>query len=322
MKKPYKLFSMEFAQSYLITMRPYLLFVSGVTSIVGLSTLPEIPTIKGISAFCVFFLSYGFGQALTDCFQIDTDRISSPYRPLVRGDITRNQVLMVSVTCLLLLCAILYFLNSLILVPALASVAGLCTYSFFKRIWWAGPFYNAWIVALIPIMSRMIAPDEPLMAPLMIPILMSVFFGYGSFVIIGYFKDISADREAGYRTIHVKFGWLPGCIVADIFVGISIAASAVTLILSFSKYPELTFSSMAILFFMSGVFFGILSLLEIHRIRSEEKAYRPIANVVRMYVLLMLAQSCYIGIGFLFFALVFYSAFEIALRHRPERSQI
>jgi hypothetical protein len=30
-------------------------------------------------AFFPFLLSYGLGQALTDCFQMDTDRISSPY---------------------------------------------------------------------------------------------------------------------------------------------------------------------------------------------------------------------------------------------------
>ena len=29
----------------------------------------------------------------------------------------------------------------------LLSVAGLATYTWFKRRWWGGPFYNAWIVA-------------------------------------------------------------------------------------------------------------------------------------------------------------------------------
>ena len=52
-------------------------------------------TVGGISAPVVgfaavliglaFFVSYGFGQALTDCFQTDTDALSAPYRPLVRG---------------------------------------------------------------------------------------------------------------------------------------------------------------------------------------------------------------------------------------------
>ena len=34
------------------------------------------------SAFVASFLAYGFGQALTDWFRRDTDRLSAPYRPL------------------------------------------------------------------------------------------------------------------------------------------------------------------------------------------------------------------------------------------------
>ncbi len=322
MEKPVKLFSMIFLKSYLITMRPYLLFVSGAASIAGLSTLHDLPQLKAVLTFCVFFLSYGFGQALTDCFQIDTDEISSPYRPLTQGVITKNQVMAISVVCLLILCIILYFMNPLIFIPALLSVTGLATYSFFKKIWWAGPFYNSWIVALIPIMSRMIAPDEPLIIPLMVPVLASVFFSYASFVLIGYFKDISADRKTGYNTFPVKFGWVPGCVVSDIFVGISIAASAGTLFLVYSKNPGLFLFLMAILFYIAGVYFGILGLVQLHSTRSENHAYRPIVNTVRMYMLLLLAQSCHVSNLFLFIAVAFYAAFEIALKHRPERTQV
>ena len=70
--QPYKLFSIGFLKGYLITMRPYLLFVSGITGIVGMSLGPDIISIKIILVFLASFLSYGFGQALTDCFQMDT----------------------------------------------------------------------------------------------------------------------------------------------------------------------------------------------------------------------------------------------------------
>jgi len=53
--------------------------------LVGLAFAPDLPPGRVLLAFVPLFLSYGFGQALTDCFQIDTDAVSAPYRPLVRG---------------------------------------------------------------------------------------------------------------------------------------------------------------------------------------------------------------------------------------------
>ncbi|MGB5289679.1 MAG: hypothetical protein WBN42_14415, partial [Ignavibacteriaceae bacterium] len=81
----YPVLSLRFLKAYIITMRPYLMFVSGVTGIVGMSFAASRDPIKTSLIFIASFLSYGFGQALTDCFQIDTDSISSPYRPLTQG---------------------------------------------------------------------------------------------------------------------------------------------------------------------------------------------------------------------------------------------
>src|SRR3569832_104450 len=90
----YPICSLGFLRSILITMRPYLLFVSGVAGCAGLALSPgEISIGKYLFAFIAFFLGYGFGQALTDVFQTDTDSISSPYRPLVRGIISKRSVL-------------------------------------------------------------------------------------------------------------------------------------------------------------------------------------------------------------------------------------
>ena len=52
-------------------------------------------------SFLPFFLGYGFGQALTDCFQTDTDKLSAPYRPLSQGVVSVRNVLAVSLGGLL-----------------------------------------------------------------------------------------------------------------------------------------------------------------------------------------------------------------------------
>ncbi|HWU37082.1 MAG TPA: hypothetical protein VN203_05485, partial [Candidatus Acidoferrum sp.] len=94
--------SVRFLQAYLVTMRPYLMVLSGTTGIAGLSLAPEVGLPRAGTIALASFLSYGFGQALTDCFQIDTDGISASYRPLTQGVISRGQVLGVSLAGLVL----------------------------------------------------------------------------------------------------------------------------------------------------------------------------------------------------------------------------
>ncbi len=83
---PYHPFQLNFWYYYLIQMRPYLLFVSGAAGLMGMAVgyerYPDVSPTRLLLAFPPFFLAYGFGQALTDCFQTDTDRISAPERPL------------------------------------------------------------------------------------------------------------------------------------------------------------------------------------------------------------------------------------------------
>ncbi len=149
----YPVLSIRFMKAYVITMRPYLMFVSGITGIVGMSFSAELNIFKAALIFLAGFLSYGFGQALTDCFQIDTDSISSPYRPLTRGIVNRNYFLAISITGLLTCISVFVYFNPFNIGPGILAGAGLATYTYFKRKWWAGPFYNAWIVLVLFIMS-------------------------------------------------------------------------------------------------------------------------------------------------------------------------
>jgi len=154
----YRLLSSGFLKSYVITMRPYLLFISGAAGMVGVAFVPDPPFARVLLAFVPLFLSYGLGQALTDCFQTDTDAVSSPYRPLIRGVVSKTQVFWVSLTGLTAVVLILAYLNPRILLLGLLAVLGLLTYTWFKRRWWGGPPWNSWIVAILPVMG---AHDRP-----------------------------------------------------------------------------------------------------------------------------------------------------------------
>jgi 4-hydroxybenzoate polyprenyltransferase len=323
-EKPARFMTFRFWQAYLVTMRPYLLFISGAAGLVGMAFIPEPVAWRLVLGFVPLFLAYGLGQALTDCFQTDTDAISSPYRPLVSGVLTRGPVLTVSLTGLILGVVIIGWLNPQALIPAALSVIGLLSYTFFKRRWWGGPPWNSWIVALLPLMGRLIdrsyrfasilpARDDGARAFLLA--VGAVFFGYANFVVMGYFKDISADRATGYRTFPVVFGWVPAAIYSDVT---ALGAAG----LSFTVLLWLGLKPVALVVFLAGFVINLLAQVGIHRTRDEHASHGPIANVVRALVLYCLALVLELKPGWLILVVAFYAAFELVLRLRPERTQV
>lgn len=317
--------SLRFWRAYLITMRPYLLFVSGTAGAVGLAFIPTPVSWRLVLAFFPLFLSYGFGQALTDCFQTDTDSISSPYRPLVRGEVSRRSVMTVSLVGLVLGVLIVGYLSRVALVLAALAVVGLLTYTFFKRRWWGGPAWNSWIVALLPLVGRHADPgyritgffnwSDPLALAFSCAVA-AVFLGYANFVVMGYFKDISADRQTGYNTFPVRFGWIANAVYSDLLaLGVTIFSGA-AIILGRGVSP------LAAAVFLAGLVVNLWAQIAIHRIRDETKSHGPIANVVRAFVLYGMSMVLAFKPGWVIPVVVFYFLFEVVLKLRPERAQV
>lgn len=318
------LLSLRFWRAYLTTMRPYLLFVSGAAGLVGLAFIPAPVLWRVALGFVPLFLSYGLGQALTDCFQTDTDSISSPYRPLVKGEVSRRHVLSVSLTGLVCGVVIMGFLNPPALILAALAVVGLLTYTFLKRTWWGGPPWNSWIVALLPLMGRLVdrgyrfADVLPARDNYSLAFLLSVgavFFGYANFVVMGYFKDISADRQTGYHTFPVTFGWVPTAIYSDVT---ALGAAG----LSGWAMAFIGLRPLAGVVFVIGLAVNVYAQVRIHLTREEQRSHGPIANVVRAFVLYCLALVLALKPGWFIVAAVFYGLFELVLRLRPEQTQV
>ncbi len=310
-----------FLKNYLITMRPYLMFVSGMTGLAGLSLAPDVPWPKAFPLFLAFFLSYGFGQALTDCFQTDTDALSSPYRPLVQGTLRKGQVLAVSLAGLAF-CGLILTLAAPINFPlALLAVFGLATYTYFKRRWWAGPFYNAWIVLVLALMGCVAGygawPGDVLRSSNALLIGIMVFAGYANFVLIGYFKDVSADRQTGYRTFPVVFGLRTSAVASDVLALIVLAA-----FLLFVRLNAASFYGMAGLFGFCGVVVLVYTQIMAHLVHSEKEAYKAVVPVVHTYLLILGAVVLSRQPRWSWAIVAFYVAFILSLKFRPERTQI
>ena len=317
--------SFDFWKAFWSTMRPYLIFVSGSAGLVGLAFIEEPGIARVVLAFIPLLLSYGLGQALTDCFQTDTDALSSPYRPLIKGIISRKQVLSVSLAGLTLAILIMTYLNQVILIFGILAVTGLLTYTSFKRTWWGGPLWNSWIVALLPLMGRfvdrklrirdVISTGDSYSLSFLIAVL-AIFFGYANFVVMGYFKDISADRKTGYRTFPVVFGWQPTAVYSDV-LAFSSAFLTGWVLLSIGN-PSI----FGIVLFITAVAINFYAQIKIHRTRDENRAHGPIANVVRSFILYCVAIVVTLKLDWLIFIIVFYLLFELTLKLRPEERQV
>jgi 4-hydroxybenzoate polyprenyltransferase len=287
--------------------------------------ISEPDSLRLLLGFIPLFLSYGLGQALTDCFQMDTDALSSPYRPLIKGIIARREVMAVSLTGLAAGIAVLAALNDSILLLGIPAVAGLLSYTYLKRTWWGGPFWNSWIVALLPFMGRLVQKDvglpdlagpKFLFSSGFLFAVLAVFFAYANFVVMGYFKDISADRATGYRTFPVVFGWRAAALASD-FNALS-AAAWTGLSLAILPDPYLLGRSV----WVAAMLVNLKAQLGIHRLRDENLAHGPITDVVRSFLLYCGAIILGLKPGWVFFLTVYYLWFEVMLRLRPERRQV
>ena len=317
--------SIAFWEAFWSTMRPYLFFVSGAAGLVGLAFIEDPRVFRIVLGFIPLVLSYGLGQALTDCFQMDTDALSSPYRPLIKGIISRKQVLSISLVGLILAILILTYLNPIILVFGVLAVVGLLTYTTLKKTWWGGPLWNSWIVALLPVMGRLVdreyrvrqilnLGDSPSLAFLLA--VLAIFFGYANFVVMGYFKDISADKETGYRTFPVVFGWLPAAVYSDF------AAISAAFFTGWTMHSIGTLNVVGVGIFAVALVINAYAQIKIHQTRDERKAHGPIANIVRSFILYCAAIVLTLKVDWLVFIVVFYILFELALKFRPEKKQV
>ena len=216
--------------------------------------------------------------------------------------------------------AILAALDPAILVPAALAVAGLLVYTPLKRTWWGGPPCNALVVALLPVMGKMADGggwawlSGPGAGPFYAATAV-VLLGYGDFVVIGYLKDVSADRATGYRTFPVVFGWRAAVLYGDLLaLGAGAAAAYVLAAMGAGWHAWIVLLGAAAL--------GLRAHTVAHRLRDERAAHRAIVDVVR--ALILGCGAVVIGVRAewsLAFA-AFYSTFELAIRSRPERTQV
>jgi 4-hydroxybenzoate polyprenyltransferase len=174
-------------------------------------------------------------------------------------------------------------------VSALA-VFGLATYTPFKRRWWAGPLWNSWIVALLPLIAWLCGSAhhtvlEGLGDGQVRAAMASVFASYGCFVVLGYLKDVEADRVTGYMTLPVRFGRLAAVAVSAGFCAVSVVASLMLIPFTETLHPA----------GLPQWVGGLVALAAAHlvalRVQTDEAAWPAVVLSVLGFVWLHLGEA-------------------------------
>ena len=219
----------------------------------------------------------------------------------------------------------LTFYNPLNLALGVLAGFGLTTYTTFKRKWWAGPFYNSWIVLVLFLMAYFAGKGSisvDFSNLIFITTSIVVFFGYANFVLTGYFKDIRADRTTAYYTLPVKFGRKTSAIISDVF-GSLVAVSAIILItvLAIDSAPFQTVIK-SLVFIYTGIGMLILTQICLHSVKSDAEAHIAISPCVHSYILLLLGLTAINKPDWFIPLLMFYFLYIVTLKLRPAKEQI
>ncbi len=293
------------------------MFVSGAAALPGLA-LGRAPIAQAMPAFVVLFLSYGLGQALTDVFQTDTDALSAPERPLVQGTIGKRTVLIASLAGLTACAAVIVSLSPGAALPATIAIVMLATYTPLKRRWWGGPPWNSAVVALLPLLGRMAGGAglaESLADGAVRAAMVSSFGTYAVFVLLGYLKDVEADRATRYDTVAVRFGRRAAVVWSASFATLGLAASA------WLVRPRLTVSGGTALWSA-----GAVVLIGAHalawRSTTDDDAWPGIQSSVHGFVALHLGEAAAIEPRWTLVAWLLFGASIVAMLQRPVRRQV
>jgi 4-hydroxybenzoate polyprenyltransferase len=243
---------------------------------------------------------------------------------LVAGIVSRKVILSLSFIGLTTCVTVFAIRNPWNLAVGVVGAAGLATYTTFKRRWWGGPWYNAWIVAGLCIMGYLGANGElPVVFPApFLPLLVTVFFGYANFVLSGYFKDINADAVTGYNTFPVIFGRQAASLASDALAAMFLLASGWTAITILQSGTARATQFIALVFAIPGILYLVVAQVLLHSNRVDSEAYGPILRVVHAYILILSALASLLRPEWTGLLCVHYAAYVFVLSRRPEVSQI
>ncbi len=154
--------------------------------------LIKISVLAVVAATCT-----GFGNVINDLFDIESDKISHPHRPLVQGTITRSQTVIYSLLLAISALTASFSISLLFGFGALAAIMVLTIYAFaLKRTPLTGNIVVSVLVAYTLVYGALAAPYR---SRLIIPALLAMLLNIAR-EIIKDLQDIHGDAATGINT--------------------------------------------------------------------------------------------------------------------------
>ncbi|MEM2202958.1 MAG: geranylgeranylglycerol-phosphate geranylgeranyltransferase [Sulfolobales archaeon] len=199
------------------------------------------------------------GYIVNDYYDIEIDRRSKPWRPLVRGDITPRTALTISIA-LFVLGVLISFPLLGILVGLFVAVNTLLTYLYSWRLKRLGLVGNI-VVSMLSANSIFYGSisyasvkgiiDSKSLGLALVPWLFAFIMSLSREIVKGI-EDISGDREQGVRTLAVTRGYIYASLITTALLVFLLAIVALPLIYRWS-IGYLALSITSIIIFLASV---------------------------------------------------------------------
>lgn len=196
---------MKILLAHIKILRPLNLIIGVFAVIITASILKKTDQVSvWISTLCVVFCYNAAANALNDYFDIETDKVNRPYRPLVTGDVKPQTALFLAIVLFIIGTVIAFTLP---LSATFIAVAIALPLMIFYSIWFKGmPLIGNLIVSIILGLTFLFAAAAlQNVEPMIIPALLA--FGLTlARELIKDIGDVEGDRKAKLKTFPIIAG--------------------------------------------------------------------------------------------------------------------
>ncbi|OQB38286.1 MAG: (S)-2,3-di-O-geranylgeranylglyceryl phosphate synthase [Candidatus Latescibacteria bacterium ADurb.Bin168] len=216
------------SRALLIITRPANVVLTAVSVAVGASCSSAPAGIALVTACACAALIAAGGYVANDCFDVETDRINRPYRPIPSGALSRRTAVSWAVILFVAGVSLSWFLPSHFALMATVIALALVWYAaILKRTVLWGHVLVATISGSAFVFGGMLGTR---LAAAFAPALLAAAFHLGREMLKAA-ADYPGDMEQGYDTIAVRRGVAPTCRLASIPLAGVIALSPIPFII-------------------------------------------------------------------------------------------
>ena len=224
-------------------------------SLVGWLSSNPIPSVSSTTALVIGLLSALLVEistfVLNDYFNIEEDRVSKPYRPIVAGEISARAALIFGV-CTTILSIILslfivffYSLYTQFIIILIALLLGLLYNSKCKKIPVLGNSIVAILTAAPFVYGHYLYSDTPIAMKTGLYTLIAFFAALGREIVKGI-VDLEGDKVAGVRTIAVVWSPRIAAVISSVLMMIAVVLSLILFAFPVSYVRFILFSALII----------------------------------------------------------------------------